>query len=625
MKNKFLKLACMLCVCLGVLIVCNVSKASNEYAEYTIDSYDIKMIVNENNTFDITEKITVNFTQYKHGINRKIPIRNTIQRLDGTTSNNRAKITNIEVSENYSTSTNNGYKILKIGSSNKTYIGKHTYTISYTYDIGKDPLKDADELYYNLIGTDSDTTISNVTFTIKMPKKFDYDGDKLGFSSGLKGSIDSSNVEYTVNKNTISGSYIGTLGIAEGLTVRLTLPEGYFVRVQEKDDNYVILVSIISVACVIVSALLWRLYGKDNKVVETVEFYPPEGLNSAELAYIYKGVAEDEGIISLLISLANKGYLRIEDFGKKNLIDDKDFRITKLKEYTGNNETEKEFFDGLFKKKNSVTNEDLYDSFYKTIRSIKSKLESKENKNKIFEKSSLSKIIWLALMCIVILLLITVKPIINTSAGEDLPFLLAFPIIGFSVILLVGFRQTNLMIKIFGIVWGALFGGIPLVVEITPILVEEVPQYLTSYIIGLICIAIIIVFAKIMPKRTKYGSAMLGKIKGFKRFLEVAEKEKLENLVSENPQYFYYILPYTYALGVSDKWVKQFESIAMQAPNWYTSQNGFSMDSFGRFMSSTMKSAQSSMTSAPSSGGGGGSSGGGSSGGGSGGGGVSSW
>ena len=624
MKNKFLKLACMLCVCLGVLIVCNVSKASNEYAEYTIDSYDIKMIVNENNTFDITEKITVNFTQYKHGINRKIPIRNTIQRLDGTTSNNRPKITNIEVSENYSTSTNNGYKILKIGSSNKTYIGKHTYTISYTYDIGKDPLKDADELYYNLIGTDSDTTISNVTFTIKMPKKFDYDGDKLVFSSGLKGSIDSSNVEYTVNKNTISGSYIGTLGIAEGLTVRLTLPEGYFVRVQEKDDNYVILVSIISVACVIVSALLWRLYGKDNKVVETVEFYPPEGLNSAELAYIYKGVAEDEGIISLLISLANKGYLRIEDFGKKNLIDDKDFRITKLKEYTGNNETEKEFFDGLFKKKNSVTNEDLYDSFYKTIRSIKSKLESKENKNKIFEKSSLSKIIWLALMCIVILLLITVKPIVNTSAGEDLPFLLAFPIIGFSVILLVGFRQTNLMIKIFGIGWGALFGGIPLVVEITPILVEEVPQYLTSYIIGLICIAIIIVFAKIMPKRTKYGSAMLGKIKGFKRFLEVAEKEELENLVSENPQYFYYILPYTYALGVSDKWVKQFESIAMQAPNWYTSPNGFSMDSFGRFMSLTMKSAQSSMTSAPSSSGGG-SSGGGSSGGGSGGGGVSSW
>ena len=33
---------------------------------------DIKMIVNENNTFDITETISVNFTGYnKHGIFRK--------------------------------------------------------------------------------------------------------------------------------------------------------------------------------------------------------------------------------------------------------------------------------------------------------------------------------------------------------------------------------------------------------------------------------------------------------------------------------------------------------------------------------------------------------------------------
>lgn len=617
MKNKFLKLACMLCVFLGILIVCNVSKASNGY---TIDGYDIKMVVNENNTFDITEKITVNFTQYKHGINRKIPTRNTIQRLDGTTSNNRAKITNIEVSENYSTSTENGYKILKIGSSNKTYIGEHTYIISYTYDIGKDPLKDADELYYNLIGTDSDTTISNVTFTIIMPKKFDYDGVKLGFSSGLKGSTDSSNVEYTVNKNTISGSYIGTLGIDEGLTVRLTLPEGYFVRTAEKYDNYEILVSIISVAFVIVSALLWGLYGKDNKVVETVEFYPPEGLNSAELAYIYEGTAENEGIISLLICLANKGYLRIEDFGKKNLIDDKDFRITKLKEYTGNNETEKEFFDGLFKKKNSVTNEDLYNSFYKTIESIKLKLESKENKNKVFEKSSSRKNIWLVIMCIVIFILISAKPVVDGISEAVFPILSLFSISFFYLI----FRKMDSTSKKYGIMPAVFFAVMLTVGTVSQIWTED-PQYLIPYILGLVCIAIIIIFAKIMPKRTKYGSEMLGKIKGFKRFLEVAEKEELENLVSENPQYFYYILPYTYALGVSDKWVKQFESIAMQAPNWYTSPNEFSMDSFGRFMSSTMKSAKSSMTSAPSSSGGGGSSGGGSSGGGSGGGGVSSW
>ena len=51
--------------------------------------------------------------------------------------------------------------------------------------------------------------------------------------------------------------------------------------------------------------------------------------------------------------------------------------------------------------------------------------------------------------------------------------------------------------------------------------------------------------------------------------METAEKEKLETLVMENPTYFYDILPYTYVLGISDKWIKKFESIAIEPPQWY--------------------------------------------------------
>ena len=116
---------------------------------------------------------------------------------------------------------------------------------------------------------------------------------------------------------------------------------------------------------------------------------------------------------------------------------------------------------------------------------------------------------------------------------------------------------------------------------------------------------------------------MLGKILGFKNFLEYAEKEKIESMVLSNPTYFYDILPYTYVLGVSDKWIKKFESISLQAPNWYDGYSTFDAVSFGRFMNSTMSSAQSAMSSSPSSSSGG--SGGGSSGGGSGGGGGGSW
>ena len=92
----------------------------------------------------------------------------------------------------------------------------------------------------------------------------------------------------------------------------------------------------------------------------------------------------------------------------------------------------------------------------------------------------------------------------------------------------------------------------------------------------------------------------------------------------QDPTYFYNILPYTYVLGVSDKWIKKFESIATQAPTWYDSPNAFDMVVFGSFLNTTMSSAQNVMSSSPSSDSGG-SSGGGSSGGGSGGGGGGSW
>ena len=74
----------------------------------------------------------------------------------------------------------------------------------------------------------------------------------------------------------------------------------------------------------------------------------------------------------------------------------------------------------------------------------------------------------------------------------------------------------------------------------------------------------------------------------------------------QNPVYFYNILPFTYALGVSNKWIKKFENIAMQPPQWYRGSGAFHSASFGRFMNSTMKSASSAMSSSPSSSGSGG-------------------
>lgn len=622
--------------------------------EYVIDKYNIDIIVNENNTFDITETITAYFNVSKHGIFRTIPLKNTITRLDGTTSKNRVQISNLSVDNEYTTSRENGNYKIKIGSASRTLTGEQTYVIKYTYNIGKDPIKDYDELYYNIIGTDWDTVIGNVTFNITMPKEFD--SSKLGFSSGTLGSTNNSKVKYSVNGNKISGSYNGILEVGEALTIRSELPDGYFVDAGLNINFMDYIMFLIPILFLGVAIFLWYKFGRDDQVVETVEFYPPAGFNSLEVGFLYKGKAENQDVTSLLIYLANKGYIKIAETEEKSLFSKfKGFKITKLKEYDGNNVNEQIFLNGLFTKRasftslfsktpetptdniNEVTSMDLYDNFYITMGKILSNINNKENKNKIFEKSASGKTVFIVLMIIATYCLITIPPIFTYGEPATLIFALLFPGIGFSLMfsMLFGGTQTiyvngrathsSIGTKLFGLVWGGMFGGMPWAFMVLPALLQDF-TYLIGYIIGLGCVLGMVICIKYLPKRTPYGNEILGKLRGFRNFLETAEKDRLEAMVMQDPSYFYNILPYTYVLGVSDKWIKKFETISLQAPSWYDSPTEFNVVTFGTFMNNTMTSAQSVMSSSPSSdSSGGSSSGGGSSGGGSGGGGGGSW
>lgn len=627
--------------------------------DYVIDKYDINIIVNENNTFDITETITAYFNVSKHGIFRTIPLKNTITRLDGTTSTNRTQVTNVSVDNEYTISRKNGNYKLQIGSANRTLTGEQKYVIKYTYNLGKDPVKNYDELYYNIIGNEWDTVIGNITFSITMPKEFD--SSKLGFSSGTTGSTDNSKVKYNVSGNKITGSYNGILGAGEALTVRCELPEGYFVGAGLNINIMDYIMLLIPVIFLAIAIILWYKFGRDDQVVETVEFYPPQGFNSLEVGFLYKGQADNQDVTSLLIYLANQGYIKIAETEEKSLFSkSKGFKITKLKEYDGNNINEQIFLKGLFKKSssstslvskttetptdniNEVTSVDLYDNFYITTERILSNINNKENKYKLFEKSASIIKVFIILMIIATFCMITIPPVFTYGEARMLIFALLFPGIGFTVMFSMLFDGTKTIYvngkathssigtKLFGLIWGGMFGGMPWAFTVLPALLQD-PTYLIGYIIGVICVLGMVICLKYLPKRTPYGNEMLGKLKGFRNFLETAEKDKLETMVMQDPTYFYNILPYTYVLGVSDKWIKKFESISLQAPSWYDSPNAFNMVAFGSFMNNTMTSAQSVMSSSPSSdsGGGGssggGSSGGGSSGGGSGGGGGGSW
>lgn len=603
----------------------------NCYAnDYDITKYDVEIVVDEHNKYSIKENIDTYFNVSKHGIVRRIPLYNNIIRQDGIRERNRVLISNVHVNEEFASSRENNNYVLKIGSADKTINGKHSYSISYDYDIGLDKNNKYDELYFNIIGTNWDTDISNVTFKITMPKEFD--ASKLGFSYGEYGESNTDNISYDVDGNVITGSFEGTLLAGEGLNVRMELPEGYFIRKSVGSSLLECWYYIIPILGVLISYLIWKKYGKDDQVVDVVSFYPPENMNSLDVAFAKKGSVNSNDAVSLLVYLASKGYIKIvEDKKSKSR-----FTIQKVKEYDGNNKEEELFFRGLFKKVwDSISSDELNESFYLTINSILTKKNSTANRKEIFNNKSSNKRYILFLFMLITSSLSTIIPALGYKLSDVIFSIIICNLIGIVALIIVGIIYDNNCTKkgLNSALGFAFFFVLALAVANFTIIGFEYIYYDTVYLIGfilcMVCTYLIYFFYLIVTKRTEYGNKVLGEVNGFKKFLETAEKDKLESLVHDDPSYFYNILPYAYVLGVSDAWIKQFEGIAIAPPDWYESADTFDYYRFNRSLNRTIHSASRVMNSIPQSSGGsssgGGFSGGGFSGGGSGGGGGSSW
>lgn len=598
----------------------------NCYAnDYDITKYDVEIVVDEHNKYSIKENIDTYFNVSKHGIVRRIPLYNNIIRQDGIRERNRVLISNVHVNEEFASSRENNNYVLKIGSADKTINGKHSYSISYDYDIGLDKNNKYDELYFNIIGTNWDTDISNVTFKITMPKEFD--ASKLGFSYGEYGESNTDNINYDVDGNVITGSFEGTLLAGEGLNVRMELPEGYFIRKSVGSSLLECWYYIIPILGVLISYLIWKKYGKDDQVVDVVSFYPPENMNSLDVAFAKKGSVNSNDAVSLLVYLASKGYIKIvEDKKSKSR-----FTIQKVKEYDGNNKEEELFFRGLFKKVwDSISSDELNESFYLTINSILTKKNSTANRKEIFNNKSSNKRYILFLFMLITSSLSTIIPALGYKLSDVIFSIIICNLIGIVALIIVGIIYDNNCTKkgLNSALGFAFFFVLALAVANFTIIGFEYIYYDTVYLIGfilcMICTYLIYFFYLIVTKRTEYGNKVLGEVNGFKKFLETAEKDKLESLVHDDPSYFYNILPYAYVLGVSDAWIKQFEGIAIAPPDWYESADTFDYYRFNRSLNRTIHSASRVMNSVPQSSGGS-TSGGGFSGGGSGGGGGSSW
>ncbi len=117
-------------------------KYSHAQEAFTITHYHINLKVNKNASLDITENLSVHFTEQRHGIIRSIPYQYPMEKLPAgiekaerqmhANGYTRIFIENIKVpGHQFSTSKNGDYENIKIGSADKYVEGDQRYVIKY--------------------------------------------------------------------------------------------------------------------------------------------------------------------------------------------------------------------------------------------------------------------------------------------------------------------------------------------------------------------------------------------------------------------------------------------------------------------------------------------------------------
>ena len=599
-------------------------------------NYDVTVDVAKDNSYDFHEHLDMYYVTAHHGIYRYLPMQG--QKIS------RIKVPGYE----YDTYTQSGYQVIKIGSGSFTLTGENPYDIYYNIAMYEDENNEKDMLLLNLLPTDWETDIGSSKCVVNLPKEADLSKAKIYSGSyGTASNEDNAVLETGSDGKTITVT-AKDIPAHHGVTLQLELPQGYWEGAPQFGKLSVANMCLFLLGPV-GAILLWYLYGRDKHMVKTLEFYPPDDLTPGEIGYLVDGRADKQDVISTIVYLADKGYIEIEDLDRKK------FRFIGIREPGAEvPQYVRSIYYGIFPGEKRVRTSDQLGS---STTFGKKYLKSKEQLENMFKGSRAitredSKMARAG--C-------TVAALVPSAAyvtwaginGDDMGWYgLGWAVIHILISIWLmcsvydnirSSSKVKTVLKSLGAIWFFTIGIglLPLASDALSLISRPKAMALVMYLV--IGTLIGMFFAVIAIAKTDSYTDLLGRVLGFRDFIRTAELDKLNELVEEDPQYFYHIMPYAYVFGLSNKWIKKFEDIPVIAPNWYRGTRGF--DSFdyymmGRMMSDCNASISNSIVIPSSSGGGGGSwssggggswsggggfSGGGFSGGGSGGGGGGGW
>ena len=569
---------------LAVMMIPFGTPASDSYASdntmYTLN-YDVTVDVAENNSYDFHEHLDMYYVTAHHGIYRYLPTQG--QRISG-----------IKVpGYHYDTYMQSGYEVVRIGSPDYTLTGENPYDILYNIAMYEDENTEKDMLLLNLVPTDWETDIASSKCTIKLPKEADLSkANVYSGPYGTAGNEDNAVLETGADGKTITIT-ASDIPAHHGITLELELPQGYWQGAPEFGK-----VSIANMMMLLLgpvgAALLWYLYGRDKHMVKTLEFYPPDDLTPGEVGYLADGRADKEDIIANIVYLADKGYIEIEELSRKK------FQFTALREpgpevphYI------QLIYDGMFPGSRTVrTTADIGSSTTFGKKYLKSR-EELENMFKGTRAITKPESLMARVGCAVAAIVPSAAYIGWSSANGDDLGMFGFVWAAFHILIstyllcsvydnIRGSSKVKTVLKSVAAIWffTAGVGILPIASDALTIMAKGRAMALVAYLV--IGTLISMFFAVIAVARTDNYTDLRGRVLGFRDFIKTAELDQLNELVEQDPEYFYHIMPYAYVFGLSNKWIKNFENLPVITPNWYRGTGR--LDSFDYYMMGRMMS-----------------------------------
>ncbi|MDP8266809.1 MAG: DUF2207 domain-containing protein [Candidatus Aceula meridiana] len=550
-------------------------------------SFNSEIRVSPGGTLTVTETIRVKAlgSKIKHGIYRDFPTRYK-DRLG------KNRVSGFQVLNVLRDGKPEPYHIRGISNGRRVYIGdpngylrssEYTYTLTYWTDRQIGFFDSHDELYWNVTGNGWEFPIEQVSATVELPEEI------LGRINGLNAWVG-----YQGSREQGSfGNYDGfgrplfrstrPLHPTEGFTIAISWPKGYIapptliqrIRYFLRDNQGVIFALFGLLVVLGYYVLAWYFFGRDPKKGTIIPlFYPPEKISPAMMRCIFKMGYDNKALAAAILNLAVQGCLKIEE--EATLLGfGRNYKI----------------------KKTEKSASELPPGESGLMWSLLGSDEELElsNKNHVRISAATNRF----------------KNSIQRKT-ESVYF------------------ASNIGYFIIGVL---LSGGlIFLTLKLTELSLLSAGWVALLWLILLLSNAL---FYYLLKAPTIQGRKLMDKMEGFKMFLSVSEKDRMNmlNPPEKTPELFEKYLPFALALDVENKWAEQFsdvfERLSQQGteyhPCWYygSSWNRINAGGFADSLGSSFSGAIASSAMAPGSssgfGGGGGFSGGGGGGGGGGG------